>query len=209
MFCPANWRQSPEELAFVIDDLDAKVVVWQEAEIGDGVRAARELAGIGRPVDPPRHRRDEGTRRSSPAARATTDSDRVVDPSETPLLDLHGRVQPGARTRRCSRTARCIAQGLVYGHYTGTTADDVYLNTGPLFHLATLMHTLATFVAGGTNVFVPRVDAELLCRHDRRRTLHRRVPRRADVRRRSSRSTPDAATTCRACAACPVAPSGT
>jgi acyl-CoA synthetase (AMP-forming)/AMP-acid ligase II len=26
------------------------------------------------------------------------------------------------------------------------------------------MHTLATFVAGGTNVFVPRVDAELLCR---------------------------------------------
>src|SRR5260370_4834192 len=25
------------------------------------------------------------------------------------------------------------------------------------------MHTLATFVAGGTNVFVGRVDAELLC----------------------------------------------
>jgi len=33
-----------------------------------------------------------------------------------------------------------------------------------MFHLGTLMHTLATFVAGGTNVFVPRVDADLLCR---------------------------------------------
>jgi long-chain acyl-CoA synthetase len=32
-----------------------------------------------------------------------------------------------------------------------------------MFHLGTLLHTLATFVAGGTNVFVPRVDAALLC----------------------------------------------
>jgi long-chain acyl-CoA synthetase len=62
-----------------------------------------------------------------------------------------------------SHTA-CIAQGIVYGGVTGTTADDVYLNSGPMFHLGTLMHTLATFVAGGTNVFVPRVDADLLCR---------------------------------------------
>ncbi len=45
MFCPANWRQSADELAFVIDDVDAKVVVWQGEEIGDTVRAARELAG--------------------------------------------------------------------------------------------------------------------------------------------------------------------
>jgi long-chain acyl-CoA synthetase len=57
----------------------------------------------------------------------------------------------------------CIEQGIVYGHFTGTTGDDVYLNSGPMFHLGTLMHTLATFVAGGTNVFVPRVDGELLC----------------------------------------------
>jgi long-chain acyl-CoA synthetase len=33
-----------------------------------------------------------------------------------------------------------------------------------LFHLATLMQTFATFVAGGTNVFTRRVDAEELCR---------------------------------------------
>jgi long-chain acyl-CoA synthetase len=62
-----------------------------------------------------------------------------------------------------SHTA-CISQGLVYGHFTRTSGDDVYLNSGPMFHLGTLMHTLATFVFGGTNVFVRRVEGDELCR---------------------------------------------
>src|SRR6266508_1093602 len=41
VLCPANWRQSAAELAFVIDDLEPRVVVWQEQEIGEVVRAAR------------------------------------------------------------------------------------------------------------------------------------------------------------------------
>ena len=44
------------------------------------------------------------------------------------------------------------------------TNDYVYLNCGPLFHIATFMTTMATFHFGGTNVFTPRVDAEELCR---------------------------------------------
>ena len=44
VFCPVNWRQTAEELAFVIDDVDARVVIWQEEEIGDAVRAARDNA---------------------------------------------------------------------------------------------------------------------------------------------------------------------
>jgi long-chain acyl-CoA synthetase len=39
----------------------------------------------------------------------------------------------------------------------------VYLNSGPLFHLGTLMHTFATFVFGGANVFVRRVEGAELC----------------------------------------------
>src|SRR5207245_7701443 len=41
---------------------------------------------------------------------------------------------------------------------------DVYLNSGPLFHVGTFKMTLAVLMAGGTNVFTPRVDAEELCR---------------------------------------------
>src|ERR1035437_4757543 len=40
--CPVNWRQSPEELAFVVDDLRPRVVVWQHEEIGAATAAARE-----------------------------------------------------------------------------------------------------------------------------------------------------------------------
>jgi long-chain acyl-CoA synthetase len=44
------------------------------------------------------------------------------------------------------------------------SCDDVYLNCGPLFHVATLMTTIATFVCAGSNVFTPRSDPEELCR---------------------------------------------
>ena len=44
------------------------------------------------------------------------------------------------------------------------TNDYVYLDCGPLFHIATFMTTMATFHFGGTNVFTPRVEAEELCR---------------------------------------------
>src|SRR5689334_12036125 len=47
MCCPANWRQSAEEFAFVIDDLDPALVVWQEAEVGPVVRDARSRVGAG------------------------------------------------------------------------------------------------------------------------------------------------------------------
>ena len=57
-----------------------------------------------------------------------------------------------------------VIQGSFMAQVQGVGADYVYLNCGPLFHVATFMTTLATFLAGGTNVFTPRVDAEELCR---------------------------------------------
>src|SRR5438876_10121498 len=42
IFCPVNWRQSAEELAFVIQDVDPKLVIWQETEIGPTVLEARD-----------------------------------------------------------------------------------------------------------------------------------------------------------------------
>src|SRR5687767_3802440 len=39
-FCPANWRQSVDELRFVIDDTRPAAVLWQDEEIGAAVRAA-------------------------------------------------------------------------------------------------------------------------------------------------------------------------
>src|SRR2546430_1278905 len=46
-FCAANWRQSAEELAFVLDDMSAAGVVHQAAGVGDAVQAARSQSGPG------------------------------------------------------------------------------------------------------------------------------------------------------------------
>jgi long-chain acyl-CoA synthetase len=161
LFCPVNWRQSPSELAFVVDDLDPRVVIWQEQEVGTSVDAARrDVTSRARWV---RHD-DDGPEGYEAwlAAGSPADPDRVVDPG-APVLIVYTAAFGGQPNGAMLSHTACISQGLVYGHFTGTSAADVYLNSGPMFHLGTLMHTLATFVAGGTNVFVPRVDATLLC----------------------------------------------
>lgn len=162
IFCPANWRQTADELAFVVDDLEPRVVVWQEQEIGDAARAAR--ASVSADATWIRHDTDDSDGYESFLAGGTTDDpDAVVDPAASLLIIYTAAFGGRPNGAMLSHTA-CIAQGLVYGHYTGATADDVYLNSGPLFHLGTLMNTFATFVAGGMNVFTRRVEGEELCR---------------------------------------------
>jgi acyl-CoA synthetase (AMP-forming)/AMP-acid ligase II len=163
MFCPANWRQSPEELAFVIDDFAPKIVVWQQEEVGETVGAGRERATTASRWI--RHDDDgpDGYEGLLVSAASAEDSAAPVDPASSALVIYTAAFVGRPGGAMLSHTA-CIAQGVVYGHYTGTTADTVYLNSGPLFHLGTLMHTLSTLVAGGTNVFLRRVDGDELCR---------------------------------------------
>ncbi len=163
MFCPANWRQSPEELAFVIDDLAPRLVLWQEEEVGDPVRAARDL--VTAEARWLRHDTDDADGYEAFLAANGADGplDEAVDPRTSSLIIYTAAFAGRPNGAMLSHTA-CISQGLVYGHFTRTSGDDVYLNSGPMFHLGTLMHTLATFVFGGTNAFVRRVEGAELCR---------------------------------------------
>jgi acyl-CoA synthetase (AMP-forming)/AMP-acid ligase II len=162
MFCPANWRQSADELAFVVGDVDAKVVIGQDEEIGETVQAARELAGSSALWL--RHDADGDGSYEAFLGRATADDPATdVDPSASLLLMYTAAFSGRPNGAMLSHTA-LITQGIVMGHIADVGADYVYLNCGPLFHIATFMTTLATFVAGGTNVFTRRVDAEELCR---------------------------------------------
>lgn len=159
---PVNWRQSPDELAFVIDDLDPRVAIWQHEEVGASIAAARRALT----TSPRWVRHDDDGPDGYEAWRAAgspADPAGPVSP-EAPALIVYTAAFGGRPNGAMLSHVGCISQGVVYGHFTGTTGDDVYLNSGPMFHLGTLMHTLATFVAGGTNVFVPRVDAVTLCR---------------------------------------------
>lgn len=163
MFCPANWRQSTEEMAFVIDDIDPRVVLWQEEEIGETVRGARAVSSstarwIRHDAD-----RDDDSYEAFLAGGSESDPELDVDPSSSLLIIYTAAFGGRPNGAMLSHTA-LVSQGLVMGRLAEVRADYVYLNSGPLFHIGTLMTTLATFVAAGTNVFTRRVDPEELCR---------------------------------------------
>lgn len=164
-FCPANWRQSAEELAFVITDTDAAVVIWQEEEIGETVRAARDATDAPGlwiqhdPADPA----DPGGYEAFLAGGSADDPAVDVDPVSG-VLQMYTAAFTGRPNGALLTHAGLLTQDLVMGMVQEITGDYVFLNSGPLFHIATFMTTMATFHFGGTNVFTRRVDAEELCR---------------------------------------------
>jgi len=158
--CPANWRQSPAELAFVIEDCAPKLVIWQEAEVGGPVVEGRKLA---------QHSalwlRHDGDSEYEAflASGSDEDNEKEVDPS-TPVVMIYTAAFGGRPAGALISHAALITQSLVYGPARGITQDYRYLNVGPLFHVATLIDLFATFVMGGLNVFMPRNDPEEICR---------------------------------------------
>jgi long-chain acyl-CoA synthetase len=163
-FCPANWRQRPDELAFVIDDLSPAVVVWQEAEVGDPIRAARERAAhTARWI---RHDGGDGPDGSEYEAfvrDGAPDDPDADEPADAPLLLVYTAAFDGRPNAAMLPSRALISQGVLMAPWSGIDASYVFMNSGPLFHVGTFMPNLSTFVAGGTNVFVRRSDGHALC----------------------------------------------
>src|SRR5947209_1538723 len=87
VFCPVNWRQTAQELEFVIGDVDARVVIWQDEEIGDAVRAARDASGT-KALWLQHDGEGEGSYEAFLASGAVDDASIEVDPS-LPVLQLY------------------------------------------------------------------------------------------------------------------------
>ncbi len=162
--CPVNWRQSSAELTFVLDDAHPKLVFWQEEEVGAAIRSARDTSSTSA-----RWIQHDGAVSSDGGesyaafigASATCAPNSHATPDAAALMIYTGAFgghPHGALLSNRALTTVGVANAMVRGLH----ADDVFLNSGPLFHLGTWMCTLATYVLGATNVFVPRVDAELL-----------------------------------------------
>jgi acyl-CoA synthetase (AMP-forming)/AMP-acid ligase II len=160
MFCPANWRQQPAELAFVIDDLAPKVIVWQHEEVGETVQAGRAAATdtSAQWIGHDNGEYDAWVHEVPPG---------VADPDDDvghafPLLLIYTAAFDGRPNAAMLSSRALIAQGLLMAPWSGIDARYVFLNSGPLFHIGTFMPNLSTFVSGGTNVFVRRSDGEVL-----------------------------------------------
>jgi long-chain acyl-CoA synthetase len=161
MVCPVNWRQSAEELAFVVDDLEPTVVVWQEQAIGEAVRRARELA-TAKALWLQHDGEGEDSYEAFVAAGAPDDPEVYVDPA-SPVLIIYTAAFGGRPGGSLLTHQGLLVQGQLLMDLADYTAETVYLNCGPLFHIGTFMFTVTTLLAGGTNVFISKAEAADLC----------------------------------------------
>ena len=173
--CIANWRQSADETAFVLQDSQPSVVIWQEEEVGDTIRGARDSASLGSAIWLQHDAPDTGTDSTdSLSYEAFLASGELVDPQDRPIAVQAGAEDPVLMLYTAAFTGTpngallshnaLLIQSLMMANLQRIDASYRYLNSGPLFHVATLMTTLATLVMAGTNLFLPRVEAEAVCR---------------------------------------------
>jgi acyl-CoA synthetase (AMP-forming)/AMP-acid ligase II len=161
MICPANWRQSAEEFAFVIDDFDPKVIVWQDEEIGDQVRKAREQ--VSSTAVWIQHDSDEaGSYDALVGAAPHEPVSADVDPHDS-LLVIYTAALSGRPAGSMLSHRNLIAMALQTGRITDADENCIFVNSGPLFHIGNFQFdSLPVFVMGGTNVYIRRVDEEEL-----------------------------------------------
>jgi len=162
-FVPLNWRCTAPEIVRLLGDAVPKVVIGQRREIGQTVDAARAegAAADARWIDI-----DDASPDGYDAQRdAVAADDPGVDvDDESCAIRMYTAAFEGV-PRGAQLTHRgLIAQNLAQLVALGVSADDCYLNTGPLFHIAGLMFLMAHFHAGGKNVMLPRVEGEEIAR---------------------------------------------
>jgi acyl-CoA synthetase (AMP-forming)/AMP-acid ligase II len=161
IFCPANWRQSPDELAFVLDDLDPAVVLWAG---GEAAAKAREASGsTARWVLAGEEYETLTAAGAGAAGAGAPGADVAVDPG-SPVLALYTAAFDGRPNAALLSHSALIAHNMALAYIRQIPPGFTFLNSGPLFHVGTMMFCLATFHLGGKNVFMPAFDPAETCR---------------------------------------------
>jgi acyl-CoA synthetase (AMP-forming)/AMP-acid ligase II len=162
ILCPANWRLSPPELAFVIDDCNPRLIIAQDREVGTAIGAARSLCALKcRWIY---HDRDGHESYESFVA-CDTDKDTDIPISdELPLLMIYTAAFGGRPNGAMLSSRALISTALSNNFVERLSHEDIFLVSGPLFHIGCWRYVLGIFLLGGTNVFARRVEAETLAR---------------------------------------------
>ena len=167
---PLNWRQTPAELAPILADCGARVLLHDAAtaelagELAKSadVRLLRSpttsaVAGLPRPPAPPRHVEGclgRGRESRAPCRDTAWPTDRIWY-----LLYTSGTT---GRPKAVIQTV-----GMAFANYvnvqqpTGLSSADRTVNFLPVFHTAGInLHTLPLFIAGGTSTVLAKFEVD-------------------------------------------------
>ncbi|MBB6172929.1 long-chain acyl-CoA synthetase [Nocardiopsis mwathae] len=155
VFVPANWRQSTDELAFVLGDLAPAAVFWQPRTAAEPL--ARDRAAAGAPEPWIRCGGPDDAYERFLASGPAHDPEEPVHGAE-PVLGLYTAAFDGRPDCALLSHDALVAHSTTLLWLRRIRPGFTFLNSGPLFHVGTLMFHLAAFHAGGTNVFMPDFD---------------------------------------------------
>ncbi|MGI5168241.1 AMP-binding protein [Spirillospora sp. CA-253888] len=152
--CPANWRQSADELAHVLDDLTPRVVVWEESEAVEKARGQ---------VPPDARWVKSGPEYEDYLAPDAGEPAVEVD-DDAPVLALYTAAFDGRPNAALLSHAALVAHNMSLLHMRQMEDGFAFLACGPMFHVGTMMFTLATFQIGGKVVVTPAYEPNEVCR---------------------------------------------
>lgn len=161
IFCPLNWRQTTAELEFVLEDLEPTLVIWQQQEIGDELRSLHKKF-CGEAQRWLQHDDEAGQYEACLQSVYPRPPATPIDPG-APVLMLYTAAFGGKPNGALLSHTAVMAQSATFGAIRNLDDQARYLNVGPLFHVATLLETMATFQAGACNVFIRRAEAQTIC----------------------------------------------
>jgi fatty-acyl-CoA synthase len=162
-YTAANWRLTPDELAYMVDDSGAKVLVVSEATAASGLalrdRTPDVHTRLSVGVDLPGHERYESAIAAMPA-----------EPLETELEGTDMLYSSGTTGR--PKGIRVPLSGVAAGSEAGPLLmliqllygfgrDSVYLSPAPLYHAAPLRYCVATMRLGATVIVMSKFDPEV------------------------------------------------
>lgn len=158
---PVNWRQSADEIAYIISDSEPKVLI-ADTPHQDILRTGQQtlpsircygIGGHGKPFLP-----------FEELLSANVPSGWPDVPSDAGFVMLHTAAVAGRPRGALLSHAGLIASHVQFLRYWALTPQDVNLGVLPLFHLAGAALMLATQQAGGMTTIIAKFEAERVLR---------------------------------------------
>lgn len=157
---PINWRLSPAELHFNLNDGEPQVI-FSDVEFAERVRDRPSA-----PAPEPRlftlHGEADGFAPFADLA-ATTESAPPLRPAagtQDSFVMIHTAAVTGQPSGALLSHGNLACACLHWNYYLKTTARDVHLSLLPLFHIAGLVMAAQSFQAGAVNVNLRKFDAD-------------------------------------------------